>query len=144
MKRKILLIVFVLLLIVNLVHEIMWIGIDKIDFSTDFLDTLAYLILAVVLLYIMNGGLIFLGLPALVYFLLSKEDSRYNTAGYSIAIITLLLQIAFAGPVYIFIALCSSEGGYLWISLIFYLVAALLTIAAILYSKIGLKMKLFG
>lgn len=144
MKRKILLVVFVLLVIVNIVHEIMWIGIDKIDFSTGFLDTLAYLILAGVLFYIMNGGLLYLGLPALVYFLLSKKDSRYHTAGYTISIITLLLQIVFAAPVYIFIALSSSEGGYYWISLVFYLVAALLIIAAILYSKICLKIKLFG
>ena len=141
MKRKFPWIVFVLLIILNLLHVIMWAGIDNVDLSTEGIGILVYVVVANVLYYIINGGLIYLGLPAFIYFMLSKEDSKKNRIGYITAIVTLILQIIFSVPTYITIALLCIEGGYYWISFIYYIIGAVLTIVAIIYSKKYLKLK---
>jgi hypothetical protein len=59
------------------------------------------------------------------------------------AIVALALQIIFIAPTWLIILLFCIEGGYCWISYIYYIIGAVLTIVAIIYSKVHLKLKVF-
>lgn len=140
MKRKFPWTVFIVLMIFNLLNVLLYVA-ETIDLTEELIGTIASSVLGALLYHIIFGGLIYLVLPAIIYFMLSKEDNKKNRRGYITAIVTVILQIFFAGPTYILVALCCIEGGNLWISFIYYSVAALLTIVAIIYSKIYLKLK---
>ena len=140
MKRKFPWTVFIVLMIFNLLNLLLCI-VESIDLTEGLIGAIAGSVLYALLYHIIYGGLIYLVLPAIIYFMLSKEDNKKNRKGYITAIVTLILQIVFAGPTYIFVALCCIEGAKYWISFIYYSVAALLTIVAIIYAKRYLKLK---
>lgn len=142
MKRKFPRIAFILLIILNLLNLLLCI-VENIDLSTDVIETIVGAVLASLLYHIIFGGLIYLMLPASIYLMLCKENRSINMAGYITAIVTVILQIICVAPTYVLVALLCIEGADMWIAFIYYAVGGVLTIAAIIYSKIYLKLKAF-
>lgn len=142
MKRKFPRTVFIILIILNLLNVLLYI-VENIDLSTDGIGAIASAVITSLLYHIVFGGLIYLVLPASIFFMLSKENEKLNIIGYITAIVTMILQIIVAGPTYLLTALLCIEGADMWISFIYYAVATVLTIVAIVYSKMYLKLKVF-
>ena len=143
MKRKFPWIVFVLLIIFILLNLLLW-CIEGIDLTAISMKAILEVLVESVFSLIMFGGLIYLFLPALIYFMLSRESNKSNRKGYIMAIVTLTLQVIFSSGTYIMVALICMYGARYWISLYFYLGGAVLTIVAIIYSKVYLKLKVFN
>lgn len=141
MKRKFPRTVFVVLIILNLLNVLLWAIGGGLDLTVGIIVAIAGALLFGALCHLILGGLIYLILPAIIYFMLSKEDSKKNRTGYIMAIVALALQIIFIAPTWLIILLFCIEGGYYWISFIYYIIGAVLTIVAIIYSKKYLKLK---